>query len=282
MIRLKFDSFATAGEAYHAGASIMAPDAALRAHTHDFHEVFWVASGSGTHLCNGVSRPIGPGFLAFIRPADGHNITAVGGPLCIRNIAFRPRSAALVEQSLREGGTRGLFPRGKLFAQTTISLALIKEMNAAFDRLAVTPRRPVALHAFLFDLVDRLVSFSPVAREMRPVPDWLSKAVERLRDPEIQERGVRGFYRLCGRCQEHVARASRKHYGRSPSDLLNQHRLERAAALLTATDHGILEITLECGWNNLGHFYQIFKKAYRLSPGQFRKTARRTLPSPGR
>lgn len=278
-MRLKFHSFAAPGEAYHAGASILGRDSALHPHTHDFHEVFWIASGSGRHECNGVSTPIGPGSLAFIRPSDIHSITTGAEPVCIRNIAFRARSAAVVERSLREGDGSRIFPDGLLCIQTHISATLLGNLNRTFDRLAVNPRLSIPLHAFLFDLVERLISDSPQSPQANPIPDWLSKAVESLRDPEVQSRGLKGFYRLCGRCQEHIARACRKHCGQSPSELLNRHRLERAATLLAATDEDILTIALECGWNNLGHFYQLFKKAHGLSPGKFRKTARRTLPA---
>ncbi len=279
MVCLKFNSFAAPGEAYHAGATILEPNATLQLHTHDFHEVFWIANGSGIHECNGTSHSIRPGFLAFIRPSDIHNFMTNDESLCLRNIAFQTRSASTIEGSLRENGNMTIFQNAELNVQTKISPALLKELNAAFDRLAVSPRHLTTLYAFLFDLVDRLASGAQASPQTRSVPSWLLKAVEDLRNPETQEKGLAGFYSLCGRCQEHVARACRKHYGRTPSELLNQHRLERAAALLTATDDDVLSIALECGWSNLGHFYDIFKRAYRCSPGRFRQTARGTLPS---
>ena len=148
------------------------------------------------------------------------------------------------------------------------------KLKAHFDRLAVLPCRTVALHAFLFDLVDRLLSERPEWHERPSAPGWLAGAAA-----DSLGTGLDGFYRRCGRCQEHVARACRKHYGRSPFELLNHHRLQRAASLLTTTDDGILGIAMDCGWNNLRHFYNLFKNAYQVPPAQFRQMARRTLPS---
>jgi mannose-6-phosphate isomerase-like protein (cupin superfamily) len=279
MDRLKFQSFAAAGEAYHAGAVVLDPSLASRPHAHDFHEVFWISHGSGIHRLNGKPRALREGSLAFIRPDDTHSFHAARGEsLCIRNIAFRPQSAAIVLQSIKEGGIPGIFDKKSLGAETTVSAGLLAHLDAAFDRLAILPRRSVVLHAFLFDLADRLLSEIPKQQDGPSAPAWLSAAVEALGTPDTLDAGIAGFYRRCGRCQEHVARACRKFYGRSPSDILNQHRLQRAASLLATTDDAILGIVMDCGWNNLGHFYGLFKKAYGVTPKHFRQAARRTLP----
>jgi len=279
MNRLKFDSFARKGEAYHAGATVMEGDQTNQPHTHDFHEVFWISSGTGVHELNGNPLPLSPGSLGFIRPSDAHKFSAPGGSLCIRNIAFRAQSAAIILQSLKEGGCPAIFDGKTLGASVMVSSSVLQHLDTAFDRLAILPRRSVHLHAFLFDVVDRLVSGWQERRDLPAVPEWLARGVESLAAPGAIEAGLAGFYWRCGRCREHVARACRRHYGLSPSDLLNQHRLKRAASLLATTEDGILGIALECGWNHLGHFYDLFKNAYKIPPGQFRQMARRTLPA---
>ncbi|MFA7345864.1 MAG: helix-turn-helix domain-containing protein [Terrimicrobiaceae bacterium] len=277
MERLKFRSFARPGEAYHAGADVMEGGRASRVHRHDFHEVFWVSNGSGVHRLNGKPHEIRRGSLAFIRPEDAHNFQVRGESMWIRNIAFRAGSAAMILESLGDAGSTGIFDRKSLGASTVVSPALLVRLDAAFDRLAVLPRRAVVLHAFLFDLVDRLLSEHPGRNEGQSAPAWLSDAAESLSSPGPLESGLAGFYRRCGRCQEHVARACRKHYGCSPSDLVNRHRLQKAASLLATTEESILGIAMDCGWNNLGHFYNLFKRAYQMPPRQFRQMARRTL-----
>jgi len=271
--------FAKAGEAYHAHAVEMNPGVGLRLHSHDYHEVFWVSHGSGIHLFNGESHPVRAGFLAFIRPEDTHNFITLDESMGICNISFHAATAALIEKDLQERGSfSGVFPDGRLSAHLLVTSAMIHDLNSAFARLSIAPRKLLPLYAVLFTLVERLVLDAP-AVAVTPVPEWLVHGVESLRDPNMLERGLAGFYRTCGRCREHVARACQIHYGRRPCDLVNQHRLERAAHLLATTEDDILSIALDCGWNNLGHFYTLFNAAYSVTPGHFRRAARYALPA---
>lgn len=282
MIRLKLDSFLRQGEAYHAGATVLGDGVDLQLHTHDFFEVCWVAGGAGVHRLNGASTRVGPGDLAFIGPDDAHALKVPSGQLSLRNIAFFKRSAGLVRGSLDGADAARLFAPERLAGKARVSPVLLARLNAAFDEMAILPRTSVRLHAFLFDLINRLLSDSIGSRDGVPPPHWLARAVESLpHAPATENKGLAQFYRSCGRCQEHVARECRKHYNMTPSELLNRHRLSKAASLLATTEKSILEIAMDCGWNNLGHFYDLFKKAYGATPKSFRQATRSTLPRSG-
>ena len=45
--------------------------------------------------------------------------------------------------------------------------------------------------------------------------------------------------------------------------------LERAAYLLTSTDHNLSAICEACGFNNTSYFGKLFKQRYGTSPGAF-------------
>lgn len=71
--------------------------------------------------------------------------------------------------------------------------------------------------------------------------------------------------------EQYFCRFFKKIIGRSPISYLNDLRIRQAARLLRETDHSVMNICLECGFNNLGNFMQIFKKNYNMTPLQFRK-----------
>lgn len=71
--------------------------------------------------------------------------------------------------------------------------------------------------------------------------------------------------------EQYFCRFFKKIIGRSPISYLNDLRIRQAARLLRETDHSVMNICLECGFNNLGNFMQIFKKHYNMTPLQFRK-----------
>jgi AraC-like DNA-binding protein len=51
---------------------------------------------------------------------------------------------------------------------------------------------------------------------------------------------------------------------------LSSLRCARAAELLSTTDQPIVEIALESGFNNLSHFYHVFKRRYGVPPRRYR------------
>lgn len=59
-------------------------------------------------------------------------------------------------------------------------------------------------------------------------------------------------------------------YGSSAKRWLLERRLTHARALLLSTRMRILDIALECGFSNHGHFTESFRKHYLCSPSKFR------------
>ncbi|MGN7738560.1 helix-turn-helix transcriptional regulator [Pseudomonas sp. 22526] len=59
-------------------------------------------------------------------------------------------------------------------------------------------------------------------------------------------------------------------YGRSAKRWLLERRLTHARELLMTTSMRVLDIALECGFSNHGHFNESFRKRYLCNPTQFR------------
>ena len=61
--------------------------------------------------------------------------------------------------------------------------------------------------------------------------------------------------------------------GMSPYAFVNRIRLQQAAAMLKQGSDSVLAIALAVGFGSETHFGKAFKKAYGISPGQYRKQA---------
>ena len=70
--------------------------------------------------------------------------------------------------------------------------------------------------------------------------------------------------------QAHFSREFRKAFGESPHQYLLTRRLERAAALLRNTDWSVANVCLGVGLRSVGSFTTSFRRAYRLSPTEYR------------
>ena len=55
------------------------------------------------------------------------------------------------------------------------------------------------------------------------------------------------------------------------SEYLIQMRLKNACTLLLTTDKSILSVALESGFDNISYFNRVFRKAFGISPGTYRK-----------
>jgi AraC-like DNA-binding protein len=73
-----------------------------------------------------------------------------------------------------------------------------------------------------------------------------------------------------GLSKAHFSREFRRTFGESPHSYLLTRRLERAAALLRATDHSVAEICLDVGLTSVGSFTTSFTRIYGCSPTAYR------------
>lgn len=61
------------------------------------------------------------------------------------------------------------------------------------------------------------------------------------------------------------------------SDYVMQKRIQQAIHLLKTSEKTVLEIALECGYNNSANFYKAFKKITELSPSDYRNVDKNTI-----
>jgi len=59
-------------------------------------------------------------------------------------------------------------------------------------------------------------------------------------------------------------------YNDTPASYIRHRRLEKAAALLLASDSRISDIALDCGFNDLANFTKSFHDKYGVTPGKYR------------
>lgn len=62
--------------------------------------------------------------------------------------------------------------------------------------------------------------------------------------------------------------------GYSPVEYLIFYRVHQAAAMLEETTKNILEISMDCGFDNTSYFIRKFRQIMGMTPGQYRKTGR--------
>lgn len=80
------------------------------------------------------------------------------------------------------------------------------------------------------------------------------------------------FARLCGRSLTSFKRDFIVAFKTTPGRWLARKKLEHARHLLETTDKNINEVTFESGFENPSHFIRTFKRAFQMTPLEYRKT----------
>ena len=76
---------------------------------------------------------------------------------------------------------------------------------------------------------------------------------------------------VAGMNPQYFCRAFKEITMQSPMDYVIYYRLEQAARLLSATDLSVMEVAMECGFNDCSYFIRVFKKQKNMTPNQYRK-----------
>jgi AraC-like DNA-binding protein len=107
------------------------------------------------------------------------------------------------------------------------------------------------------------MAFVPPARHLLRAKD--------LADASYQERlDVDGLARAAGLSRAHFSREFRRAFGEPPHAYLMTRRLERAAALLRATDRSVADICFSVGLASVGSFTSTFTRTFGISPTAYR------------
>lgn len=264
------DTYIRSDEAFHFARKRLATRYPERAHDHDYFEVFLIESGRTAHWINGVSQTLEPGQLAFVRPHDVHAFSADRSTGCqIINVMFRVETAAHL--SSRYASTIG----GRFFDAAsdlpdlhTLGPARFSRAINVAQQLRTAHRSLARIEEFLLVLTNRVADATSGVGNT--APRWFSEACSAAQSQDVFCRGAAGFIAAAGRSHEHVCRTCKSVTGLTPSEYVNQIRIEYAAHLLRSDEVSIDEVIASCGFDNNSYFYRLFKRQYGVTPRQYR------------
>jgi AraC family cel operon transcriptional repressor len=272
--RLRIRDFVPAGQHCHFARSEIGPRDDPGLHRHDFHEVFWIERGRGWHTPGGRRAPLEAGDLVLVAPDDAHGFTADrGGRFRLANLAFASAHWEGLRRRYRPGRPDP-FAGPRRFRLGRGDLAWL---GGCCDGLAAGDRSRAALDRLLLNLLHLLDRLGAAEPRDAAAPAWLGAAVAGLAEPARFRAGPAALVSHAGLSHEHVARAVRRHYGTTPTILVNRARMAWAARQLAESDATPLDVCLACGLENLGHFYRLFRAAHGASPEAWRRRQREVL-----
>lgn len=258
-------------------------------HAHDFIEIVYISSGSGVHeIGDGSSSVVEQGDLMLFNSHVSH---------------------------LFKVGCKGLEVYNCLFDPSVLRFAISKSddfINIVYSCLFdSTGKSSVSKPYMILKGADRIF---PIIYEMYTEYTAKTSGYEKINEANLvrllvsifrlqmrgEERGDSAFKRAIAEsailymkeyCHEKITcetLASRAYLstgyfhrvfksvtGESPIDHLQNIRLEKAAAILSSSQATVKEAAAEAGYQDMKHFYRIFRKKYGVTPAQFKKSKTR-------
>ncbi|WP_420640751.1 AraC family transcriptional regulator [Candidatus Leptofilum sp.] len=250
-------------------------------HQHDFFEIFLVNEGSIFHHVNGEMILIRSGSLVFIRPDDAHFFRKHENQSCeLINLAFLQDAFYATADFLGIAQQKDALlelPLPPLVLLTTAEKSWVAAQLKQWGQLMYRDKghSRVTLKAFLAQIISNffITRFEDYVGD---VPAWLKALCQQMQHREYLVEGRTALMRLANRTPEYVGRIFKTHLGVTPSQFINDLRLNYATDLLLHTDLAAIEICYEVGFGNLSHFYHLFKRRWNCSPMQFRKMNQRS------
>ncbi len=251
-------------------------------HRHDFFEIFLIADGSIYHHVNNKVVLAHSGSLVFIRPDDTHFFSKHEDQNCeLINLAFLAKTFQAMTDYLglvidEEALLALALPPMVLL--TTAEKSWVMTQLRQWGRLMYKEKSQsrATLRALLAQIISNyfVVRFKGQAAVM---PLWIKELCQQMQQREYLVEGRPALMRLANRTPEYVGRTFKTYLGITPSQFVNDLRLDYACDLLLHTDLAVIEICYKVGFGNLSHFYHLFKARWACSPNQFRKMNQRAL-----
>lgn len=246
-------------------------------HSHDYFEFFMVHRGTAVHRVNGARRNLVRGSVVLLRPDDHHYYSDMSPDFEIINMLIPSETIHALFDYLGAGFDSRRFVSGKSPPAAEVSPAVFKTLVAEMEKLVLSKRllKERSDAYFRITLMNVLVACFPLGPTGGHIdlPVWLRWLALQMMKPENFTEGVKAMQRLSGRTAEHLSRSCRRYLHCSPTEFVNELRLEHTARAILESNEKIVDICGEAGFDSLSHYYHLFKRKYGMAPSEFRKHA---------
>ncbi len=249
-------------------------------HTHTFYEIFVVTDGTALHMINQSIQTLQRGDLVFIRPKDVHTYEFhCSENFRIINVGFSKQIFQSIVVFLNNYEELHELTRADLPPIISLDNDNLEKVITAFKDIGNAMKTPhitqtvfTAKSCLASIFIDYYFHYTINETPAHPFPEWFSSMIGEMQKIENLQLGFSRMQELSPCSVNHLCRLFKKYLSITPTQYINERRLEYAIYLLTQTSDDILTISSSCGFNNLSHFYHLFKEKYQESPANFRKT----------
>ncbi len=243
-------------------------------HQHiDFYEISLFIGGSYTHFRNQTSETVNEGTLVLFNVGECHRLLApaasgaVHFTLCLAKPYFRllKQQFSIDTELFRQENYHAI-----VLDDTTYQY-LLALTNVLLNK-SQNEEKIVKLffHNAMHLLTEKIRSNTEVNR------DFVDDIIEKIGNYTYLTLSMQEIYARYPYSIPTIIKKFKQRTGMTISQYQAEIRLEYAARLLRETNDTIDSIVMNIGFFSTGHFFEIFKERYSVSPNAYRKQIHKT------
>ncbi len=243
-------------------------------HDHDFYEILLIISGSTVHCVNDSVQILKAGDMVCIRPSDAHFVTpysALTDKFEFFNIHISCRDMQTQFERSRELKAKIDDPSLPTVVNlgTNEFLFITKKMRT-LNSMVFGEKRTFLYYSILKDLLWQVIAkATPIAEKQ--LPEWFERYLMSLSRSDVFTLDYTKIVEASNVSSSYLWKIFKKYLNMTPTEYINNIRLEYAYELITGTKRSLGEIASMAGFNNYSYFYKKFSEKYDISPKEFRK-----------
>ncbi len=242
-------------------------------HRHTFYEVFYIISGTASHLVNGHTQMLSTGDLLFLSTKDDHMFCEVEQFRCVRrDIMLSPslfeEACAYLSPALLSQFLNREIPTVYHLSASKIA-SLERKLNTALLCSNTDPASSQQLiRAFLIDLLSQHLQQSSHSAIRQP--QWVTDLMSAFSNISHFKTETSVILKEYAYNLSYMRRVFKQHTGLTMTEFRKHKQLEYAKSILLSSNEPIEKIADICGFNSASYFFRYFKSQVGASPKKYR------------
>lgn len=241
-------------------------------HSHNFYQLVYIASGSGSMVINGETLYVKQDDIVFLTRDIEH-----GFDLSLCDMTTYEIKFDIFDKELEEiARTIGILYYEENFKIKNLILKIIEECKEC------KPYYKKSVENFISQIIIYLTRQKNILEEDEEknliTYDHHSSIASKVKTYlDMNYYNKVSLIELADSfcvSQSHLCREFSKNFGLSPIKYLNNLRLEKAKELLSISDLSVSEIAYKVGFNDIHYFSRYFTKQEKTSPVKYRNSIR--------
>lgn len=243
-------------------------------HWHDECEFIYIESGSATIRIGVESFELNEGECAFVKSDTLHSIsTEDHDNLCFYAVVFHP-SLILSDFDICSKYLSSKYIINNHFSPREVEDKVIEMIKLLCNTYKNKPfAYELMIKSYLYSIFSHIFEhnlFRDNYKENKRIIEKLETVIKYIHSNCHSYMTVEELAKVSGYSISHFSRFFKDLTGKTPIEYINRQRVYSACDKLKQTDLSVLEVALECGFENVGYFIKTFKKYTDYTPYKYK------------